>query len=100
MASEGKTDRLLNHIIIYGFSFSFGAVLASLQALRPRPNGFALQVSWWTLVAFVLGGVVVAPCFHLMIYSRRQSVRRGSLAAIVILGVAAFFYPMRMVPRE
>src|SRR6266849_2245891 len=54
MTIEVKTDRLLNHIIIYGFSLAFGAVIASLQSLRAVPRGFSLEFSWWTLVVFLL----------------------------------------------
>ena len=42
MADKAKSDRLLSRIIVYGFSLAFGAVIASLQALRSTAVGFAI----------------------------------------------------------
>ncbi len=100
MTSEAKNDRLLNHIIIYGFSFSFGSVVASLQALRPAPAGFVIELSRWSLVAFLVGAALTLPCFQIIVYSRRQHLRRLALAAVVFLGLGAFFYPIRVVPQD
>jgi hypothetical protein len=97
---ETKNDRLLNRIIIYGFSFAFGALVASLQALRPAPAGFVIELSFWSLIAFVVGAALTLPCFQIIVYSRRQYRRRLALAAVVFLGLGAFFYPIRVVPQE
>ena len=100
MTSEEQNDRLLNQIMIYGFSLSFGLVVASLQALRPTPAGFAIQASWWTLVAFMVGTGVTLPCFHIIVRSENKNRRRIALALVALLGGGAFFYPMRVVPHE
>jgi hypothetical protein len=42
----------------------------------------------------------MAPCFHIIVYSERKPLRRAALAVVTALGVAAFFYPLRMVPDE
>lgn len=100
MTSQVRNDRLLNRIIICGFSGAFGLVIASLQALRPTPSGFAIELSAWTLLALLIGAVVMAPCFYMIIYSQRRNLRRAALALVVLVGLGAFFYPMRVVPSE
>jgi hypothetical protein len=100
MARETKNDRLLNRIIIYGFSVAFGMVLASLEALRPTTSGFAIEISRWTLVTLVVGAAGMFPWFYFIIYSQRRYLRRVALTVVTLLGLGAFFYPMRVVPEE
>jgi len=100
MTSQLRNDRQLNAIIVYGFSLAFGLVIASLQALRPTPTGFAIRFSAWTMGAFLLGSAIMLPCFHVIVHSESKSHRRAALTAVVLLGLGAFFYPMRVVPHE
>jgi len=98
--TDTQNDRQLNAIIVYGFSLSFGLVIASLQALRPTPTGFAIELSGWTAIAFLLGAAVMVPCFHTIIHSPSKYRRRVALTVVVLVGLGAFFYPMRVVPHE
>jgi hypothetical protein len=100
MSLETQNDRLLNGIIVYGFSLSFGAVLASLEALQTTATGFTIKLTWWTLLALALGAALMVPCFHTIMHSPRPYLRRAALCFVVVLGLAAFFYPMRVVPPE
>ena len=100
MPSETRNDRQLNAIIVYGLSLAFGGLIASLQALHPTPSGFAIVFSLWTVVAFLLGAAAMVPCFHVIIHSQSKYLRRASLTFVVLVGLAAFFYPMRVVPHE
>jgi CDP-diglyceride synthetase len=100
MTSERPDDRLLNQIIVYGFSLSFGLVIASLEALRPNAAGFTLRFSWWTLLALIIGTGIMWPWFRIVMYSQRKPLRRLALLVVVMMGLAAFFYPLRMVPSE
>ena len=100
MHRESSNDRLLQHIMVYGFALSFGLVAASLEALRPSSTGFALDMSWWTLLTLALSAVAMVPCFFVIVFSERKILRRFALATVVVLGVGAFFYPLRMVPQE
>ncbi len=100
MANSAQNERLLNHIIVYGFSSAFGLVIASLQALKPTPTGFAIQLTWWTLFAFLAGAALMLPCFHVIVYSGRKYLRRAALAVVILVGLVSFFYPMRVVPQE
>jgi hypothetical protein len=100
MPSPAQNERQLSRIIVYGFSLAFGLVVASLEALKPAPAGFAIELSWRTLLAFVVGTLIVLPCFQVIVYSERKSLRRSALALIIVLGLGAFFYPMRVVPAD
>jgi hypothetical protein len=100
MKRDRATDQLLPQIIVYGFALSFGLITASLQALHPQAGGFKLVISWWTLLAFALGAVALVPCFHVIVFSERKPLRRAALTAVTLLGLGAFFYPLRMVPDE
>ena len=100
MTQRAQQDRLLNGIIVYGFSLSFGFLLASSQALRATPTGFAIVFSWRSLVALALGAVITLPCFLLIVHAKRALWRRVALGFVVFLGLGAFFYPMRVVPLE
>ena len=86
--------------MVYGFSLAFGLVVASLQALQPTRAGFAIEMSWWTLLAMVIGTAFTLPFFRVIVVSERKNLRRGALSVVVLLGLAAFFYPMRVVPQE
>lgn len=100
MPTIDQNDRLLTRIIVCGFSGAFGLVIASLQALRRTSTGFAIELSWWTLVTLAIGAVLMLPFFYLIICSSRVALRRLALAFVVLVGLCSFFYPMRVVPQE
>lgn len=100
MATHAQNDRLLNYIIVYGFSAAFGLVIASLQALQPTPTGFTIELSWWTLLTMVAGAAIMLPFFRIIVHSRRKYLRRCALTVVVLVGLIAFFYPMRVVPPD
>ena len=100
MKRDRATEQLLPQIIVYGFALSFGLIAASLEALHPRAGGFKLVISWWTLLAFAVGAVVMVPCFQVIVFSERKPLRRAALTAVTVLGLGAFFYPLKMVPDE
>lgn len=100
MTDAARNDQLLNRIIVYGFSGAFGLVIASLQALQPTRVGFVIELSWWTLVTLVLGAAFMLPWFRVIVYSPRKVLRRCALGLVILVGLAAFFYPLRVVPPE
>src|SRR6185437_12548649 len=81
-------------------SGAFGLVIASLQALQPTRVGFVIELSWWTLVTLVLGAAFMLPWFRVIVYSPRKVLRRCALGLVILVGLAAFFYPLRVVPPE
>jgi hypothetical protein len=100
MERDRATDKLLPQIMVYGFALSFGLVAASMEALHRGPGGFSVRISWWTLLAFAVGAVAMVPCFHVIVFSERKPLRRAALTVVTVLGLGAFFYPLRMVPDE
>src|ERR1044071_2953624 len=100
MEDETKARDTLTRFIVYGFSFAFGIVFASLFALRPIPGGFSIELSWWTLVVLASGAAIMLPCFRIIAYSTQSHHRRAALVLVTLLGTASFLYPLRFVPRE
>ena len=100
MASEQDTDRLMGRIMVYGLSLGFSAVVATLETLRVQPSGFAFEVTWRTFVALLVAGLVLVPCFRVIVHSPRKVPRRFAMVTVSIIGVGAFFYPLRFVPHE
>lgn len=104
MPTETKNERDVFRIMIWGSAVSFGFLAAALQALRPNPAGFTFQVSALTFFAFVLG-VGMGFAFWKVVLSRASGARQKSLRfwaelLLVLLGMGAFLYPLRFVPRE
>jgi len=100
MTQQAQDERLLNRIIVYSLSLAFGLLAASSQALRRTPTGFAIELSWRSLVALLIGAAITLPCFLVVVHSRRKYLRRAALGLVTLLGLTAFFYPMRVVPQE
>ena len=100
MTAETNNSRRLSRIIVLAFSLAFGVVFASLEALRPSPGGFSVDLSWWTLFTLLASAILMHPCFQIIASSQRSRRRRAALVFVTLLGVAAFFYPLRFVPRE
>jgi hypothetical protein len=100
MPNEKDTDRLLDRIIVYGLSLSFSVVVATLETLRVEHSGFAFEVTWRTFAVLLVAGLVLVPCFQVIIHSERKGLRRATLATVSVIGVGSFFYPLRFVPRE
>src|SRR5229473_155349 len=96
MTNEAKNEGDILKVISYGTAIGFGFMLASLEALRRGSTGFTFQVSFWTLLAFALGPVIVLP-FWKIIFNRsggpRQRFLRGWAEMMLsLLGVGAFLY--------
>ena len=100
MSPPAENAKTLNRIIVGGLSLAFSTLIASLQMLRPASSGFAFEISWWTLLAFIVAAMVVLPCFLTIIYSPRKSRRTVSLVIVSLIGICSFLYPLRFVPRE
>lgn len=100
MSTAADNSRVLNRIIVTGLSLAFSTLIASLQMLRPATSGFAFEFSWWTLLAFAVGGIVVVPCFLTIVYSTRKGWRLVALVIVSLIGICSFLYPLRFVPKE
>ena len=95
-----RDDRPVFRIIIYCLSLAFAVMVASLEALRPSPNGFAFQVSWRTWLTFFIGAAFFVMCFKMIFLSPSKKRRVAALVPVVMTGFAGFLYPLRFVPAE
>jgi hypothetical protein len=104
MEPENKNERDIRWIMIAGTAIAFGFMAASLEALRSSPSGFSFQISARTFFAFVLGAAAVFPFWKIvfnLVSGNRQRKRHICAALLLLLiGVAAFLYPTRFVPKE
>lgn len=104
MQKEAKNERDVLRIMIWGSAVAFGFLAAALQALRPRPAGFTFELSALTCLAFILG-TAVGVVFWKIILSRAGGARQRQVRFVIelvllLLGAAAFLYPLRFVPTE
>jgi uncharacterized membrane-anchored protein len=84
-------------------ALTWGAIMASLQALRPLGEGFSFQVSWLTFAAFIGGTAAVYFFWWIVLHttagSHQKLWRRLAEVLLVLSGMAAFLYPLRFVPK-
>jgi hypothetical protein len=106
MNDDSQTQRRLYPIFTFSTALAFGCMLATLEALRPDSDGFHFVTSYKTLIAFVAGGAIAFPLWRIILNGTRLGQRNLSLATgfmvvvLLVLGVGAFLYPLRFVPRE
>jgi len=101
---DTKNERDVLRIMIWGSAVAFGFLAAALQALRPRPAGFTFNISALTWLAFILG-TGVGVIFWKIVLSRAGGAREKRVRFVIelvllLLGAAAFLYPLRFVPSE
>jgi hypothetical protein len=106
MNGDSQTQRRLYPIFTLSTAIAFGCMLATLEALRPDSDGFHFEVSYKTLIAFFAGGAIAFPVWRLILNGTRLGQRNLNFATgamvvlLLILGVGAFLYPLRYVPRD
>ncbi len=103
-SAQSRNERDIRRIMIAGTAIGFGFMAASLEALRPSPNGFTFQITARTFLAFALGVAAVIPfwkvAFGLVTGNRTRSRHVWAALLLLVVGVAAFLYPTRFVPSE
>ncbi|MDB6121875.1 MAG: hypothetical protein JWQ71_868 [Pedosphaera sp.] len=91
---------------MYSTALAFGCMIASLEALRPSGTGFSFEVTFRTLIAFMLGGTIAFPFWRLILNGSNWSQRKLTIVGVslvlllLLLGVGAFLYPLRFVPKD
>jgi hypothetical protein len=106
MQTEADRQQLLYRVVTGSTALGFGCMFASLEALRPSPTGFSFEFSLRTVIAFVCGGAWVFPFWRFLFKNSQVSGRKltiiwvGGLVALAVLGIGAFLYPLRFVPKE
>lgn len=107
--SEDKNLRDFLRIAMFSTALGVGVVAASLYSLRKTPSGLGFELTIGSVVAFIIGAAAGWWYWRmvgkLVLASAEGSTeRRAKLriysAVLIILGIAAFLYPIRFVPPE
>jgi uncharacterized membrane protein YeiB len=89
--------------MVFATALAFGALVASLEALRGSPAGLSFHVSIRTLVAFLIGAGVAVACWKLMDSGNSSTQRAGRIIGVAVLvatGLAGLLYPLQFVARD
>lgn len=100
MANETRSDSQFFGVMVYGLALGFGGVCASLASIRSTPAGFTIDLSLRTALAFVLGTVLMVPCFRIILFSESKKRKLVAWSIVGATGLAGFLYPIRFVPTE
>ncbi|HWY78609.1 MAG TPA: hypothetical protein VN281_23540 [Verrucomicrobiae bacterium] len=101
MSASNEKD--LFKVMKFSTALAFGALLASLESLRSSPAGFSFQLSYKTLLAFLIGAGIAMAYWSLVLRCGAVARRTGVVVGTILLalfGIGAFLYPLRFVPRE
>lgn len=104
--NDSPNQRRLYPIFTISTALAFGCMLATLEALRPDAAGFSFDVSYKTILAFIAGAAIVFPIWRVVLNGSRFGKRNirfvigSEIALLALVGVGAFLYPLRFVPRE
>jgi len=104
---SGASASTLFRIAGIGASMAFGAMVASLFALRPVTDGFAFELNAPTIVSFVLAAtfawfywrMVARMATEKSPEHRKRKFMVFSLG-LVLVGIVSFLYPLKFIPEE
>jgi hypothetical protein len=107
MADLKNQDSALFRIAGVGASVAFGAMVASLFALRSTTAGLVFEVNALAVIAFVVSAVMAWFYWRLIARmagetspeQRKKKFVVFSIALLVV-GAFAFVYPLRFIPEE
>jgi hypothetical protein len=106
MNQDSPNQRRLYPVFTISTALAFGCMLATLETLRPDSAGFSFEFSYKTVIAFLAGAAIAFPVWRLILNGTRLGQRQLSLATggmvvlLLVVGVGAFLYPLRFVPRD
>ncbi len=90
-----------------GASLAFGAMVASLFALKSVPDGFAFELNAVTVVAFLAAAALAWFYWRMiarMAADRAPERRKKKFVVfsigLVLVGVVSFLYPLKFIPKE
>ena len=108
MSGKPATDSSgLFRIAGLGASVAFGAMVASLFAVKATPEGLAFELNLATVLAFVAAGILA--WFYWRMVARMASdkapqQRRKKFIVfslgLILVGLVSFLYPLKFVPAE
>jgi hypothetical protein len=90
-----------------GASLAFGAMVATLFALKPVPDGLSFVLNVPTVVAFVVAAVFAWMYWRMverMALEKAPAQRKKKFAVfsvgLLLVGIISFVYPMKFIPAE
>ena len=106
-STVGSSSSTLFHIAGLGSSLGFGAMVASLFAVRASAAGFAFEFTVPSVIAFLVSGMLAWLYWRLvarMAAEKAPEQRRKKFlifsAGLLLIGVVAFLYPLKFIPAE
>jgi heme/copper-type cytochrome/quinol oxidase subunit 3 len=107
MAEQRTNESGIFRIAGIGAALAFGAMVASLFALRSTAAGLVFEVNVMAVIAFVASAVVAWFYWRLvarMATDKSPELRKRKFVlfsiALLVMGVFAFAYPLRFIPPE
>ena len=105
--SVAGSNSTLFHIAGLGSSLGFGAMVASLFAVRAGAAGIAFEFTVPAVLAFLVSGTLAWFYWRLvarMAAEKAPEQRRKKFlifsAGLLLVGVVAFLYPLKFIPAE
>jgi len=90
-----------------GASLAFGAMVASLFALKPVPDGFSFELNVGAVLSFLAAAAFAWFYWRMvarMAVEKAPEQRKRKFVifsiGIVIVGVVSFLYPLKFIPAE
>jgi len=105
-ATPTGADSTLFRIAGFGASFAFGAMVASLFALKPVPDGLSFELNAGAVVSFIAAALFA--WFYWRLIARMatdpSTPRKKKFlifsAGVVVIGIISFLYPLKFVPAS
>jgi hypothetical protein len=108
MQPEPSTDsNALFRIAGVGASLAFGAMVASLFALKSVPDGFAFELNAKAVIAFLAAATFAGFYWRMIVRmasdrapERRKKKFVAFSVGLVLVGLVSFLYPLKFIARE
>ena len=101
------SESVLLRIAGVGASLAFGAMVASLFALKTNPGGFVFELNVPTVISFIAAGTLAWFYWRLvarMAVDKAPQQRRKRFivfsVGLLLVGVVSFLYPLKFIPPE
>jgi hypothetical protein len=105
--SQPPSSNGLFRIAGVGASVAFGAMVASLFAVKATPEGLTFELNLATVLAFVAAGMFAWFYWRMvarMAADKAPEQRRKKFIAfsggLMLVGVVSFLYPLKFIPAE
>lgn len=103
--NEGKNG--IFRVAGIGAALAFGAMVASLFALKPVTDGFTFELNLGAVLAFITAAIFAwfywRMIASLAVDKAPQQRRRKFVAfsaGLLLVGVVSFLYPLKFIPQE